>query len=85
MKHIKRYKKFFEDGVSYTNASTAGMGDVVNATVGSLPGVGGEYGSGDNSSYLLTKKQKKGNPSEVSDARFLDDVDDQITRVEETK
>lgn len=85
MKHIKRYNKFFEDGVASVNASTAGMGAVTNATVGSLPGVGAESGSGDVSFYLRTKKQKKGSPSEVSDARFLDDVDDQITIVEESK
>jgi len=87
MKYIKKYKRFFEDGVACANVSTtAGSGPVSNATVGSLPGVPAGSGSGDVSSYLVSKKQpKKGSPSEVSDARFLDDVDDQITRVEEAK
>ena len=85
MKYIKGYKKFFEDGVACANVSTtAGMGAVTNAVVGSLPGVPGVEGSGDVSSYLrTTKKQKKGKPSEVSDARFLDDVDKEITRVDD--
>jgi hypothetical protein len=87
MKYIKKYQKFFEDGVASANASTtAGAGSVSNAVVGSTPGVPGGSGSGDTSMYLVSKKQpKKGNPSEVSDARFLDDVDDEITRVEEAK
>lgn len=87
MKYIKGYQKFFEDGVASVNASTtSGAGPVSNAVVGALPGVpNGAPGSGDVSSYLRTKEQKKGSPSEVSDARFLDDVDDQITRVEEAK
>jgi len=87
MKYIKKYQKFFEDGVASANASTtAGAGSVSNAVVGSTPGVPGGSGSGDTSTYLVSKDQpKKGNPSEVSDARFLDDVDDEITRVEEAK
>lgn len=87
MKHIKRYQKFFEDGVASVNASTTGgAGPVSNATVGSLPGVpNGAPGSGDVSSYLTIKKSEKGKPSEVSDARFLDDVDDEITRVDDLK
>ena len=87
MKYIKGYKKFFDDGVACANASTtAGSGGISNATVGSLPGVPGSPGSGDISSYLRTnKKQKMGKPSEVSDARFLADVDDEITRLDEGK
>jgi hypothetical protein len=86
MKYIKKYKKFFEDGVACVNASTTGgAGPVSNAVVGSTPSIGAESGSGDVSSYLITKNSEKGKPSEVSDARFLDDVDDEITRVDDLK
>lgn len=75
MKHLKRYKSFLEDGTAAANASTtAGMGAVSNAQPGAIAGTTGTEGSGDVSFYMLDKKGKKikkGNPSEVSDARYL--------------
>ena len=74
MKHLKRYKAFLEDGTATATATTAGMGAVSNAQPGALAGTTGTDGSGDISFYMLDKKGKKikkGNPSEVSDARYL--------------
>jgi hypothetical protein len=93
MKYLKLYQKFFEDGegggTATANASnTAGMGAVVSAQVGPLPGVPGTSGSGDIGFGLGVqtktpinsfngkkkgKKDKKGKPSEVSDLRDLDE------------
>lgn len=67
---------FLEDGVAAANASTTGgMGGVSNATVGGFAGDTGAPGSGDVSSYLRVSSNKKGDPSEVSDLRYLDDSD----------
>lgn len=75
MKKIKNWEMFLEDGVGSANASIGGMGAVSNATIGTLPGVGGKSGS-DISFYLTGGgKRKKGNPSEVTDLRDLEDVD----------
>ena len=94
MKYLKLYQKFFEDGegggTATVNASnTAGMGAVVAAQVGPLPGVPGTSGSGDigfglGSTQTKTpinsfngkkkKKAKKGDPSQVSDLRDLEEV-----------
>jgi hypothetical protein len=94
MKYLKLYQKFFEDGegggTATVNASnTAGMGAVVSAQVGPLPGVPGTSGSGDIGFVLggvQTKKpinsfngkkknkNKKGKPSQVSDLRDLEEV-----------
>ena len=94
MKYLKLYQKFFEDGegggVATVNASnTAGMGAVVSAQVGPLPGVPGTSGSGDIGFGLGSvqtktpinsfngkkkKKNKKGKPSQVSDLRDLEEV-----------
>jgi len=92
MKYLKKYQKFFEDGegggTATVNASnTAGMGAVVSAQPGALPGVPGTSGSGDIGFGLggvqtktpinsfngkkKGKRGKKGNPSEVSDLRDL--------------
>jgi DNA transposition AAA+ family ATPase len=85
MKKIKTYKQFFEDGTACVNASTAGMGAVVSATVGSLPGVAGSSGSGDVSSFLgVSTKQPVGGPSEVSDLRYLEEEDD-IEEIDDLK
>jgi len=85
MNKIKTYKQFFEDGTACVNASTAGMGPVSNATVGSLPGVPGGWGSGDSSSFLgVSTKQPVGGPSEVSDLRYLEEEDD-IEEVDDLK
>ena len=85
MKYLKLYQKFFEDGegggVATANASnTAGMGAVVSAQVGPLPGVPGTSGSGDigfglGSGEPIKRKRKKGKPSQVSDLRDLKEED----------
>jgi hypothetical protein len=85
MKYLKKYQKFFEDGegggVATANASnTAGMGAVVAAQVGPLPGVPGTSGSGDigfvlGSGEPIKKRRKKGKPSQVSDLRDLKEED----------
>ena len=80
MKYLKLYQKFFEDeggGVATANASnTTGMGAVVSAQVGPLPGVPGSSGSGDIGFGLgsvdpIKRRRKKGKPSQVSDLRDL--------------
>lgn len=74
MKKIKSWKNFNEDATA-TASSTGGMGSVSPAAVGGLPGVGSTPGSGDLGFPLYDKgkkkKVKKGNPSQVSDMRFL--------------
>lgn len=85
MYKIKKFYQFFEDANS-TGSSTAGMGAVSSPGVSGLPGVPGTPGSGDLSFYLLSKrgkKVKKGNPSEVSDMRFLEPAKG-ITKVKES-
>jgi hypothetical protein len=87
MKHLKKYKSFLEDGTATATAATAGMGAVSNAQPGALAGTAGTEGSGDISFYMLDKKGKKikkGTPSEVSDARYLEPAKG-ITKVEESK
>ena len=87
MKHLKKYKAFLEDGTATATATTAGMGAVSNAQPGALAGTAGTEGSGDVSFYMLDKKGKKikkGTPSEVSDARYLEPAKG-ITKVEESK
>lgn len=86
MKHLKRYKAFLEDGTATATATTAGMGAVSNAQPGALPGQTGTTGSGDVSFYMLDKKGKKikkGTPSEVSDARYLEPAKG-ITKLKES-
>ncbi len=69
MKYIKSYKKF-EDATS-TASSSAGMGAVVSAQPGSLPGTTGTTGSGDIGFTFKKEKRKKGKPSQVTDLRDL--------------
>jgi hypothetical protein len=88
MKYLKFYKKFFEDGDSggtaTANASnTSGMGAVVAAQPGALPGTFGTDGSGDIGFTFKKEKRKKGKPSEVSDLRDLEPAKD-VTKVEES-
>jgi len=84
-KKLKYFKQFFEDGTACVTASTGGMGPVVNATVGSLPGVPGGWGSGDTSNVLsVSTKQPVGGPSEVSDLRYLEEEDD-VEEVDDLK
>lgn len=89
MKYLKLYKKFFEDGgdgggasgsgdgggMAYTSASISGMGPVVSAQPGLLPGTTGTVGSGDVSRTFKKERRKKGKPSEVSDLRDLGSAD----------
>lgn len=62
-------------GVAYADASIPGMGAVVSAQPGELPGQTGTEGSGDIGVPLKKKKRKKGDPSEVSDLRDLKKAD----------
>lgn len=76
MKYIKKYKMFFEDGGDAgANAATSGMGAVVSAQPGALPGTTGTEGSGDVSFTFKKEKRKKGDPDEVCDLRDLKDAD----------
>ena len=87
MKHLKKYKSFLEDGTAAATATTAGMGSVSNSQPGALAGTTGTSGSGDISFYMLDKKGKKikkGTPSEVSDARYLEPAKG-ITKLKESK
>lgn len=66
---IKRYKQFNEDAVATT--STSGMGGVVSAQPGSLPGTTGTEGT-DLTFTFKKGKSKKGNPSQVTDLGDLE-------------
>lgn len=82
--NIEQINITYEDAVA--TASTAGMGAVSSAQPGELPGTTGVDGSGDKSTYLLSKKGrgvKRGKPSEVSDMRFLEPAKG-ITKVKES-
>jgi hypothetical protein len=86
MKYLKSFKKFDENAAA-SASSTAGMGAVSAAQPGSLAGTTGTTGSGDISFYMLDKKGrkiKKGNPSEVSDMRYLAPAKG-VTKVKESK
>ena len=77
MKYLKFYKKFCEDGGETATAdasNTSGMGAVVAAQPGSLPGTFGTDGSGDIGFTFKKERRKKGKPSEVSDLRDLEPV-----------
>jgi hypothetical protein len=83
MKFIKKYKSFLEDSNASINASTSGMGTVISAQPGALPGQTGTTGSGDVSFTFKKEKRKKGGPSQVSDLRDL--KDDKTNKVEDIK
>lgn len=83
MKFIKKYKSFLEDGNASVNASTGGMGAVVSAQPGALPGQTGTTGSGDVSFTFKKEKRKKGGPSQVTDLRDLKDA--KTDKVEDIK
>jgi len=72
--------KVVKEDVS-ANASTAGMGGVSNAVVSSTSVSASTPGSGDVTNTLKTKGQKMGDPSQVSDLRFLKGV--KIKRVKD--
>jgi hypothetical protein len=70
---IKKYKEFHENATA--NASnTSGMGNVVAAQPGSLPGTTGTDGSGDVGYTFKKEKREKGDATEVTDLRDLEDV-----------
>lgn len=83
MKFIKKYKSFLEDGNASVNASTGGMGDVVPAQPGNLPGQSGTTGSGDVSFTFKKEKRKKGKANQVTDLRDLKDA--KTDKVEDIK
>lgn len=92
MNYLKTYKIFLEDGGSsgsgdggnaYATANVSGMGGVISAQPGGLPGTTGSDGSGDVSFTFKKKKRKKGKPSEVSDLRDLKKVD--VDKVKDIK
>jgi hypothetical protein len=66
-----RYRSTLENS---TNSSTSGMGPVSSAVVSSTSVSSSNPGSGDKTNVLMTKSQKMGNPSQVSDLRFLKSV-----------
>lgn len=79
MRFLKTYKQF-EDATA--NASTGGMGNVSSSQPSSNAGAttgdaftsgGGIEGSGDISFTFKKEKRKKGDASEVSDLRDLED------------
>jgi len=78
---IKRYKQFLENAES---SSVSGMGSVTSAQPGSLPGTTGTEGSGDIGFTFRKGKGKKGDPSEVTDLRDLEETND-ITKVDDIK
>lgn len=86
MRKIKSYKLFIEDATA-TGSSTTGAGAVSPAAIGDISGVGSTPGSGDLGFPLYDKGKgkgvKKGNPSKVTDMRFLEPVKG-ITKVKES-
>jgi len=86
MKNLKTYLQFFEDGTAAVSASsTAGMGAVTNAVVGSIPGVP-NGASGSDATFTLggvATKQPVGGPADVSDARFL--KKEKTNKIKDTK
>jgi hypothetical protein len=85
MKYLKFYKRFLEDiGTTTADASNvSGMGAIVAAQPGTLPGMSGVDGSGDIGFTFKKERRKKGKPSEVSDLRDLESAKD-ITKIEES-
>jgi hypothetical protein len=77
-KYKSRYAKTLENTA---NSTSAGMGSVSSAGVSSTSVAASTPGSGDKSNTLISKSQKKGNPSQVSDLRFLKSV--KVKRVKE--
>lgn len=83
MKHLKKYKQFYEDATCDAS-NTSGMGAVVSSQPGALPGDTGTEGSGDIVIVYdsKSKKRKKGGPSQVSDLRDLEPV--KTNKIEES-
>ena len=86
MKKLKTYLQFFEDGTATVNASTtAGMGAVTNAVVGSIPGVP-NGASGTDATFTLggvATKQPVGGPADVSNAQLL--KKEKTNKIKDTK
>jgi hypothetical protein len=82
--HTPNYKDKYMYAVkedSNSNSSIGGMGAVSNASVSSTSTSVSVNGSGDVSNRLKSKSKKMGNPSQVSDLRFLKRV--KIKRVKD--
>lgn len=78
-RYIKSWERFYEDGdggggTAYASGNIGGMGPVISAQPGALPGTTGTTGSGDIGVTFKKEKRKKGDPSEVSDLRDLKDA-----------
>ena len=72
MRYLRTYKKFTENA---DGSATSGMGAVVAAQPGTLPGTFGTDGSGDVGFVFKKEKRKKGDPTEVSDLNDLEEVE----------
>jgi hypothetical protein len=81
MRYLKPYKKFTENA---EGSATSGMGAVVAAQPGSLPGTTGTEGSGDIGFVFKKEKRKKGKASEVTDLRDLEPAKG-VTEVDDIK
>lgn len=81
---VLKFKEFISEDADATASGVSGMGAVVSAQPGALPGTTGTTGSGDVSTYLYSpKKRKKGNPSQVTDLRDLAPA--KVNKVKENK
>lgn len=82
MKYLKKWKLFLEDGLS--SSTNSGMGDISSSQPGTLPGTTGDVGSGDLGFTFKKEKREKGDPTEVTDMRDLENSKE-VTHVEEIK
>jgi hypothetical protein len=85
MRYLKSFKSFKENAAA-SASSTSGMGAVSSAQPGALAGTTGTTGSGDISFYMLDKKGKKikkGDPTQVTDLRYLEPAKG-ITKLKES-
>ena len=80
---IKNKEELLLETSATGGPSAGGMGAVVSAQPGALPGQTGTTGSGDVSFTFKKEKRKKGGPSQVSDLRDLKDV--KTDKVEDIK
>jgi len=72
MRYLRTYKKFTENA---DGSATGGSGDIVSAQPGLLPGTFGTDGSGDVGFTFKKVRRKKGDPTEVTDLRDLEEVE----------
>jgi hypothetical protein len=79
MKYLKKYRNFTEN----VDTSSIASNNVVSPQPGLLPGKTGTEGSGDVAFVFKKSRRKKGDASEVSDLRDLEDVD--TNKIDESK